>query len=74
MNKKYLVMGLLALGIQACGVKISDDFVLGTTSYLQEVNAGKGRGVEVAEVGVMDSHTAEEQQELAGIINNRRFK
>jgi hypothetical protein len=74
MNRKCLMVGLIALGIQACGVKISDDFVLGTTSYLQEVNAGRGRGVEVAGVEDMDSHTAEERQELAGIINNRRFK
>lgn len=74
MNKKYLMVGLIALGIQACGVKISDDFVMGTTSYLQEVNAGKNRGIEVAGVEAMDTHTAEEKEELAAIINNRRFK
>jgi hypothetical protein len=74
MNRKCLMVGLIALGIQACGVKISDDFVMGTTSYLQEVNAGKNRGIEVEGLGAMDSHTPEEQQELAGIINNRRFK
>jgi len=52
---------LAALGSTSCGVKISDTVVIGSTSYLKEVNRGKKRAR-------LENHTLEDKGQLNALI------
>lgn len=66
---KIIVIGLLAwiftASLSACGMKIGNSTVLGSTSFLREVNAG------ARPMMAHEEHTQGEKRQLNELINRR---
>jgi len=61
-----VLAALLSLSCSGCGVKLGDNFVIGTRSFLAEVNAGQF-------APDMDRHNSSDKQKLSALIQQRRY-